>query len=84
MKNIKDKIRGSIIGGATGDALGYPLEFLRINHIREIYGESGITRYKLNNNGEADITDDTQMTLFTANGLLYGVANNIHLEEAIE
>ena len=24
----KDKIRGSLIGGAVGDALGYPIEFI--------------------------------------------------------
>lgn len=24
---IKDRIRGSLIGGAIGDALGYPVEF---------------------------------------------------------
>lgn len=25
---IQDKIRGSLIGGAVGDALGYPVEFI--------------------------------------------------------
>lgn len=24
---VKDRIRGSLIGGASGDALGYPVEF---------------------------------------------------------
>ena len=37
------------------------------------YGESGITEYELTN-GVAQISDDTQMTLFTANGLLYAAA----------
>lgn len=68
----KDKIRGSLIGGAVGDALGYPVEFMSIEHIRDKYGESGITRYELNRNGVAEISDDTQMTLFTANGMLFG------------
>ena len=68
----KDKIRGSLIGGAVGDALGYPVEFMSIEHIRDKYGESGITRYELNSNGVAEISDDTQMTLFTANGMLFG------------
>ena len=27
-KTQKDRIRGSIIGGAIGDALGYPVEFI--------------------------------------------------------
>lgn len=25
---LKDRIRGSLIGGAIGDALGYPVEFI--------------------------------------------------------
>lgn len=66
-----DQIRGCLIGGAIGDALGYSVEFLREDEIFELYGEDGITEYKLEN-GKAIISDDTQMTLFTANGLLVG------------
>ena len=68
-----DKIRGSLIGGAVGDALGYPVEFASYSNIKSMFGENGITRFVLNNNGVAEISDDTQMTLFTANGLLYGI-----------
>ena len=35
------------------------------------YGSSGITEYELTN-GKALVSDDTQMTLFTANGILLG------------
>lgn len=66
-----DKIRGSLIGGAAGDALGYAVEFLQDYQIFEKYGENGITEYSLVN-GVAPISDDTQMTLFTANGILVG------------
>ena len=62
-----DKVRGCLIGGAAGDALGYAVEFNRYNEIVSRYGEKGITRYELNHKGEAEISDDTQMTLFTAN-----------------
>lgn len=72
MDTIQDRIRGSLIGGAIGDALGYPVEFKSIQEIRRRYGESGITKYELNSKGIAEISDDTQMTLFTANGLLFG------------
>ena len=42
---IKDKIRGSLVGGAVGDALGYPVEFiLSFEDIQKRYGENGITR----------------------------------------
>ena len=70
--DIRDRIRGSLIGGAAGDALGYPVEFMMLDEIRNKYGESGITEYELTN-GKALISDDTQMTLFTANGILYGM-----------
>lgn len=69
-KAYKNKVLGSMIGGAVGDALGYPVEFMSYNQIVRQYGQGGITRYELNHNGVAEISDDTQMTLFTANGLL--------------
>lgn len=64
MKNI-DKYRGCLIGGAAGDALGYAVEFLDDSAIFSRYREKGITQYTLRN-GVAEISDDTQMTLFTA------------------
>lgn len=75
MKTImKDKIRGSLIGGAIGDALGYPVEFMSYAGIVQKYGDKGITRYELDrNNGKALISDDTQMSLFTTNGLLFAI-----------
>lgn len=59
--NIKNKIRGSLLGGAIGDALGYQIEFKR--NIKE----KEITRFK----DKGIISDDTQMTLFTANALIW-------------
>lgn len=68
-----DKIRGSLWGGAIGDALGYPVEFLSEGQIKSKYGENGITEYEYDRaSGKALISDDTQMTLFTANGILVG------------
>lgn len=66
----KNKVLGSMIGGAIGDALGYPVEFMSYSQIIHKYGPSGITRYHLNANGVAEISDDTQMSLYTANGIL--------------
>lgn len=64
-------IRGCLLGGAVGDALGYPVEFIKRKEILKIYGDNGITTYELDSeSGLALISDDTQMTLFTANGLL--------------
>ena len=68
-----DKIRGCFVGGAAGDALGYAVEFQKEDQIFQRYGNRGITEYKSDHlSGKALISDDTQMTLFTANGLLVG------------
>lgn len=64
-----DKFRGCLIGGAAGDALGYAVEFLSEKVIWKKYGPDGITGYDYRE-GLARISDDTQMTLFTANGIL--------------
>lgn len=76
-KNIHEKcldaVRGCIYGGAVGDALGFPVEFLLEEDIFEKYGPDGITAFEKDiKSGKALISDDTQMTLFTANGLLTG------------
>ncbi len=68
-EHLLDRFKGCLFGGAIGDAMGYAVEFMNIEQIREQYGPKGITKLPCNN-GSALISDDTQMTLFTANGLL--------------
>ncbi len=70
MKRTKEHFRGCIVGGAVGDALGWPVEFLLREEIDRAYGAGGIQGFVIANHGRAEITDDTQMTLFTAEGLL--------------
>ena len=72
----KEKFRGCLIGGAAGDALGYAVEFMEDADIFRKYGENGITEYDLYK-GTAQISDDTQMTMFTATGLLLGTTRGI-------
>lgn len=68
-----DKIKGSLFGGAIGDALGYPVEFMTESYIKSRFGVNGITEYDIDlKTGKALISDDTQMTLFTAEGILIG------------
>lgn len=62
--------QGCFLGGAVGDALGAPIEFLGIEQIRQKYGGSGILDFVEYQDGKGRFTDDTQMTLFTAEGLL--------------
>ncbi len=57
----EDRARGCLLGGALGDALGAPVEFLGGE---EIAANGGLPDFG------GTITDDTQMTLFTAEGLL--------------
>ncbi len=64
-----DTFKGCLIGGAAGDALGYTVEFMSASSIFHRYGPRGITGYELRH-GVGEISDDTQMTLFTAAGLL--------------
>ena len=72
-ESARDKIRGCMIGGAAGDALGYAVEFKSEREIFLKYGEKGITCYDIHDeSGKAIISDDTQMSLFTAAGLLNG------------
>ena len=73
-KNL-DKFRGCLIGGAAGDALGYAVEFLSEPYLFGRYGNRGITEYELSG-GLARFSDDTQMTMLTANGLLNAVTQN--------
>ena len=68
-----DAIRGCIFGGAVGDALGYPVEFMSEEAIWAKYGPTGIHCYEKDPAAnKALISDDTQMSLFTACGLLVG------------
>lgn len=70
MKRKQEFFRGCLVGGAVGDALGWPVEFMSVGEITRRYGDNGIQDLVLSSTGKAEITDDTQMTLFTAEGIL--------------
>ena len=71
-----DRVLGCLLGGAVGDALGFEVEFSSLDAIRERFGPAGIGEPALNSAGKAVVSDDTQMTLFTAEGLVEGIARN--------
>jgi len=63
------RVLGCLLGGALGDALGYPIEFEKSSDaIHRTYGREAPVR--LGYAGEALISDDTQMTLFSAEALI--------------
>ena len=66
----RERFLGCLLGGAVGDALGAPVEFMSRDAILRQFGPDGITDYAFEYGGFGKITDDTQMTLFTAEGLL--------------
>ena len=66
MPGRKSRMIGCLLGGAIGDAMGYPVEFMRYSDISRYFGGAGVRDLS---NGNL-ISDDTQMTLFTAEGLL--------------
>ncbi|RZQ62824.1 ADP-ribosylglycohydrolase family protein [Amycolatopsis suaedae] len=68
MVSRADRFRGSILAGAVGDALGYDIEFHEIEGIRAAHGPDGLRGYV--NPDRGLISDDTQMTLFTLEGLI--------------
>lgn len=81
-QQLQNKIRGSITGGAIGDALGYPIEFVySFNDICARYGKEGITDFDMSypwlesEEKKALFSDDTQMTLYTVEGLLEAERN---------
>jgi ADP-ribosylglycohydrolase len=65
-----DRFVGCLLGGAVGDALGGAVEFDSWSRIRAKFRERGIRSYALAYGRTGAITDDTQMTLFTAEGLI--------------
>src|SRR5262249_46963513 len=67
---LLDRIRGALLGGAVGDALGAPIEFLSLAEIRRQFGPSGLEDYALAYGRCGAITDHTQMSLFTAEGTI--------------
>jgi ADP-ribosylglycohydrolase len=67
------RFRGCLLGGAIGDALGAPVEFMSLAAIRQRFGDAGIRDYAPAYGRLGAITDDTQMTLFTGEGLLHAI-----------
>ncbi len=74
-----EKAIGCMIGSAYGDSLGAAVEFDTLDGIREIYGEQGITRLEsVYGHPAGAITDDTQMAIATAEGIVNVLATDLY------
>ena len=70
--SILEGFTGCLLGGALGDALGYPVEFMSAEEIKQSFGKNGIEEPVTDRELKcALISDDTQMTLFTAEGIMW-------------
>ena len=72
--DIADRIWGGFLGGAIGDALGEPIEFLSREERLQRWGHTGVQGF-VHPDGMGRFTDDTQMTLFTAEALIRHAQN---------
>jgi len=71
-----------LLGGAIGDALGYRVEFSRWREIEREYGPAGIQLAMTH--GPLVVSDDTQMTLFTLEGMTRAAATSSIVDEVRE
>ncbi|MBO1266961.1 ADP-ribosylglycohydrolase family protein [Arthrobacter cavernae] len=67
--SFESRVHGCLLGGALGDSLGYAVEFDGIDAIRERFGAAGLTSFGQLDGG-SHFSDDTQMTLYTVDGLV--------------
>jgi len=66
---LRDSLRACLLGGALGDALGADIEFLSLHEICR-RRPHGFMEQLVHGDLRAAITDDTQMTLFTLEGVI--------------
>lgn len=64
-----DRLLGCVLGGAVGDAFGYAIEFDRLEEIKARHGPKGLAA-PIYQGGQLVVSDDTQMTAFTIEGLV--------------
>ncbi|EKT4530315.1 ADP-ribosylglycohydrolase family protein [Pseudomonas putida] len=74
-----DRLLGCLLGGAVGDAFGYAVEFDSLEAIQSKYGKQGLTHPKYHND-RLIVSDDTQMALFTLEGMLRSASKGDSLD----
>ena len=77
------RFTGCMLGGAVGDALGAAVEFMRLDEICHRYGPTGVTGLEKAYGRKGAVTDDTQMLLFTAEGLILSRVRKEYADEGV-
>ncbi len=67
--DFASRVQGTLLGGALGDSFGYLVEFDSLAEIKAKYGSSLLLDLS-QSHGVPHFSDDTQMTLYTLDGLL--------------
>ena len=75
MSTLNEKAMGCMLGGAFGDSVGAPLEFMRRRQIGKEFADKDLADPPLGfpGRGNGSITDDTQQALCVARGLTHGM-----------
>ncbi|MFE7775777.1 ADP-ribosylglycohydrolase family protein [Streptomyces sp. NPDC057445] len=69
-QDFRARVRGCLLGGAIGDALGAGVAELTVEDIRAAHGTDGVSDLVPAYGRRGAVTAATQMTLFTVDGLI--------------
>ncbi|MBT2505461.1 ADP-ribosylglycohydrolase family protein [Streptomyces sp. ISL-98] len=69
-QDFRSRVRGCLLGGAVGDALGAGVAALTLDEIRAAHGADALTDLAPAYGRRGAITAGTQLTLFTVDGLI--------------
>ncbi|MEW1697806.1 ADP-ribosylglycohydrolase family protein [Streptomyces sp. NPDC093249] len=69
-QDFRARVRGCLLGGALGDALGAGAEGRTLAELREAHGPEGLTEPAPAHGRRGAVTAATQMGLFTVDGLI--------------
>jgi ADP-ribosylglycohydrolase len=69
-QDFRARVRGALLGGAIGDALGAGVSALTIEEIREAHGPEAVSDFVPAHGRRGAVTSATQLTLFTVDGLI--------------
>lgn len=74
LETYRSRVRGCLLGGAVGDALGAPLASWSRRDIAERFGNKGVRQFVAQEVAgrpvRGRITDNTQLTLFAVEGII--------------
>ncbi|MFI9629555.1 ADP-ribosylglycohydrolase family protein [Streptomyces sp. NPDC052042] len=69
-QDFRSRVRGALLGGAIGDALGAGVHGLTLEEIRAAHGADALTDFVPTHGGRGTVTAVTQLSLFTVDGLI--------------